>query len=418
MLLRSTVLLPILLLPAVFMTGCHTNSVVTQTQPNPSSLQQTPAPVASSVAIAPALANPDLLRESWVAYRDRFVQADGRVIDREASDRSISEGQAYTMLRAVLADDPETFVRTFEWAENNLQRKDESGKRTDQLWVWKWGRNAQGKWAPLDPNFASDADIDAITALILAARRWNRPDYLTIARAKLNDLWDLSTVEVKSKRYLLPGPAEAFYKPNFLELNPSYLAPYAFRMFAQIDPEHDWMSLVSSSYEVLEQSAAVSVVGLPSDWVVLNTATGKYEPLEPPSPILSRYGFDAYRVWWRVALDAIWFQAPEATRYLQTHTQHLQKLWRSQRKIPAQLDLQGNPQASYEATSQYAVLYTALRLIAPEMATEIYQQKLISVYRNGFWDNDSAYYSQNLAWLGLLPSERFVSLVNASPAKP
>lgn len=384
-------------------------------QPPTPVVSKSPAPVASAVSLSPSLASMDVLQESWEAYRDRFVQTDGRVIDREANDRSTSEGQAYTMLRAVLIDDPETFVKTFKWAENNLQRQDETGKRIDQLWVWKWGKDARGKWVPLDPNFASDADIDAITALILAARRWNRPDYLTIARTKLRDLWEYSTVEVKGKRYLLPGPAAAFYKPNFLELNPSYLAPYAFRLFAQIDPDRDWLSLVHSSYQVLEESAAVSSVGLPSDWVVLNTATGKFQALEMPSPIVSRYGFDAYRVWWRVALDALWFQAPEAQRYLQAHSQHLQQLWRSQRQLPAQINLQGKAEVNYEATSQYAALYTALRLIQPAMATEIYQQKLVPQYRDGFWDNDSAYYSQNIAWLGLLPSERFVHLINLPP---
>lgn len=394
--------------------GCQTGSI--SEQPTPTEVvSEAPAPVASAVSLSPSLASMEVLQQSWVAYRDRFVQDDGRVIDREANDRSTSEGQAYTMLRAVLIDDPETFVKTFQWAENNLQRKDKTGKRIDQLWVWKWGRDAKGKWVPLDPNFASDADIDAVTALIFAARRWNRPDYLTIARTKLRDLWEYSTVEVQGKRYLLPGPAAAFYKPDALKLNPSYLAPYSFRLFAQIDPSRDWLSLARSSYDVLEESAAVSSVGLPSDWVALNPKTGKYQALKPPSSIVSRYGFDAYRVWWRIALDATWFQAPEAQRYLQAHSQHLQQLWRSQRQLPAQIDLQGNAEVNYEATSQYAALYAALRLIEPKMATEIYQQKLVPQYRNGFWDNDSAYYSQNIAWLGLLPSERFAYLVNNSP---
>jgi endoglucanase len=219
-------------------------------------------------ALPKSIPNRELMAQSWEIYRRRFIQGDGRVIDYEAADRSTSEGQAYAMLRAVLINDPATFALTLNWGENNLQRQVD-GKRTDNLWAWKWGRNADGNWGAIDGNFASDSDIDAITALIFASRRWNRPEYLNLAKAKLQDLWNLSTmVGHQGKLYLLPGPTAAFV-PNAstLYLNPSYFAPYAFRLFAQVDPEHDWLSLVNSSYEVLEKSAPLSAVGLPSDWV-------------------------------------------------------------------------------------------------------------------------------------------------------
>ena len=124
-------------------------------------------------ALPKSIPNRELLAESWDSYRSRFIQRDGRVIDYQASDRSTSEGQAYAMLRAVLIDDSATFTLTLNWGENNLQRQ-ANGKHTDSLWAWKWGRNADGNWGAIDSNFASDADIDAITALIFASRRWNR----------------------------------------------------------------------------------------------------------------------------------------------------------------------------------------------------------------------------------------------------
>jgi endoglucanase len=189
--------------------------------------------------LASSLEAPDhraLLAESWTAYRKRFIQADGRVIDWEAESRSTSEGQAYAMLRAVIADDPETFALTLRWAETNLQRQDESKIPIDSLWAWKWGQDAGGKWGILDPNVASDADIDGITALILASRRWQRSNYLTLARTKLKDLWTKATITLPAdqKRYLLPGAAKLFQRNEKLKANPSYLAPYAFRLFAQV----------------------------------------------------------------------------------------------------------------------------------------------------------------------------------------
>ena len=289
-----------------------------------------------------------------------------------------------------------------QWSENNLQRK-AKGQRTDQLWVWKWGKDAQGNWGVLDPNFASDADLDAITALIWASRRWQRPDYLQLAQRKLKDLWAVATVTQGDQRYLLPGPATAFRQDNVVQLNPSYLAPAAFRLFAQVDPDRDWLSLVDGSYRVLENSAAISAAGLPSDWVALNLETGEFQSVSPPSPLVSQYSFDAYRVWWRVAWDAQLFDAPQAENFLRQHLGFLQTQWRSRQKIPATFDLSGQPTVDYESTAQYAMLYPAFRLSESAIAEQILQQKLQPQYRDGFWDGDSAYYTQNLAWLGLLP---------------
>ncbi len=346
--------------------------------------------------------NRQLLVESWDSYRRRFIQRDGRVIDYEASDRSTSEGQAYAMLRAVLIDDSATFALTLNWGDNNLRRLKDS-KPVDSLWAWKWGRKADGSWGPIDDNFASDGDIDAITALILASRRWNRPEYLKIAKTKLQDLWKYSTVVGQDKRYLLPGPKTAFVKKSSeIILNPSYFAPYAFRLFAQVDPERDWLSLVDTSYEVLNDSQQLSAVNLPSDWVVLDVKTGKYQALPTGSKLNSVYSFDAFRVWWRIALDASWFNESRARDYLETSIQHPLKLWQEKDSVPARINLEGEALVNYEATSQYAMLYAATKLIQPELAQELLEKKLLPQYQQEVWDDKEAYYTQNLAWLGLL----------------
>ncbi|WP_439566138.1 glycosyl hydrolase family 8 [Gloeocapsopsis crepidinum] len=388
------------------LSGCLSNSP-------PRSLAvatQSPSPVAVPTT---EIDLEDLLQESWNAYRQRFIQADGRVIDREDSDRSTSEAQAYAMLRAVFADDLTTFARTLNWSENNLKRT-VAGKRTDQLWAWEWGRDIQGNWKIRDANFASDADIDAITALIFASRRWQRPEYLQLAQSKLQDLWNLSTVAMPNgNRYLIPGPTEAFQvRSHILILNPSYFAPYAFRIFAQVDPTRDWQSLVDSSYQVLENSTKLSKVNLPSDWVSLDTQTGNYQALPAAHSLRTEYSFNAYRVWWRLALDAVWFQEPRATQFLQRHLKHLQQTWSSTKRIPAQINLHGNPLVNYVATSQYAMLFAAFSLIEPAIANQILQQKLLPQYRDGIWEQDSAYYTQNLVGLGLFPPTEFRQLLH------
>ncbi|NER80621.1 MAG: glycosyl hydrolase [Leptolyngbya sp. SIO1D8] len=355
-----------------------------------------------------------LLAESWDAYRQRFIQSDGRVIDWESNSRTVSEGQAYAMLRAVLIDDPETFERTLQWAEDNLKRppqpNDADGE--DYLWAWKWGERLDGTWGIQDNNFASDADIDAIHALIWAARRWDRSDYLELAHKKLADLWAQSVVTLpandptSTRHYLLPGPLNAFQpEPGKVYINPSYLAPYAFRMFAEVDPDpdHDWQALVDSSYEILDQTQALSQKGLPGDWVILELATQTIQLSPDGAALQSHYGFDAYRVWWRIAWDAAIFEERRAEQFLSNHLHYLQELWQADEQIPAVMKLSGQALSEYEATAQYAMLYPAFQIFEPEIAGAILQQKLLPSYQQGIWDNPDAYYVQNLAWFGLFP---------------
>lgn len=353
-----------------------------------------------------------LLRESWQTYRDRFIQADGRVIDRADRDRTVSEGQAYAMLRAVAINDPATFERTYTWAKNNLARRDDQGQLRDHLWAWHWGQRPDGSWGILDDNFATDADIDATTALIWAAQRWRCPQYLTEAQAILDDIWEQGTVALPDgQRQLLPGPKDAFFnQPDRLVLNPSYFAPASFRLFAQVNPSRAWNSLTDSGYAMLADLRQFSETGLPPDWVVYNPITQTYRSLDsggldPDLPLQSHYGFDAIRVWWRVGQDAAWNRAPQAKGYLQGQLPELIQRWQRDGRLPARLSLDGLTKSSYEATAHYAMLYPALLQVDPAIAEAIYQQKLLPAYQDGFWDSDTAYYTQNLAWFGLLPLE-------------
>jgi endo-1,4-beta-D-glucanase Y len=351
-----------------------------------------------------------LLNESWQVYRQAFIQADGRVIDFEASDRTVSEGQAYAMIRAVLMNDQDTFERTLIWAENNLRRRD-GDEVVDQLWGWKWGQKSDGQWGLIDANFAVDADIDAAFALILAANRWDNPEYLNLAKVKLADIWEYSTIEVEGDRYLLPGPKSAFQKEDYIYLNPSYLAPYAFRLFATVDSERNWQALVETSYQILEESASISAIDLPGDWVVLNLQTGDFEPVPSGSTLKNQYGFDAYRVWWRIAWDQALFEAAPAQQYLTDHLAYLEGLWVSQSRVPAEFDLAGQPLVEYDTIAQYAMLYAGFKVTNPTLAHDIYQRKIAPQYQAGIWDNPSAYYSQNLVWLGLFPISELKALM-------
>ena len=182
-------------------------------------------------------ASPDLARvltSSWQSYRQQFISPDGRVVIPERDGGTISEAQAYALLRAVWAGDEATFARVYAWTRNNLSRP-------DHLLSWHWGRRPDGSWGVLDANTASDGDLDYALALVLAARRgWRappgQPDYLSEAREVAAGILAQEVVALPGGALLLtpgnwhePGPPYLF--------NPSYCSPAAYRLFSQISHE-------------------------------------------------------------------------------------------------------------------------------------------------------------------------------------
>ena len=77
--------------------------------------------------------------DDWVAYSDRFVQDDGRVVDDANGGISHSEGQGYGLLLAFSAGDRATFERIWTFTLNELLI------RSDGLAAWKWDPDGQSR---------------------------------------------------------------------------------------------------------------------------------------------------------------------------------------------------------------------------------------------------------------------------------
>lgn len=341
--------------------------------------------------LLPRKAEPSaILKESWRAYVSRFMQPNGRVVDPRASDISTSEGQAYAMLRAVWMSDRGIFDLAYRWGRDNLN----SGVRDDRLWAWKWGRAASGKWEVLDRAFATDADQDVALALILAYDTWRDERYLDDARAILTDLWRIATIKVDGQRYLLAG--DTLCQGWTCRLNPSYCAPYAYRIFAKLDRARPWRELVGSCYHLLQTTARLTATRLPPDWVLLDTENAQ---LYLSNEKDSSFSYDAFRVYWRVALDGQLFGEPRARRYLSQTLTWLIRKWETTGTLPAVISSSGKALAEYESQEMLAALMPALQSFRPETGKAI-SHKLQIAYKQGLWGDDKSYYLQNWAWFG------------------
>ena len=103
---------------------------------------------------------------AWAAYKAKFLDATGRIIDNGNGNISHSEGQGYGMLLAYLSASPADFEQIWYFTRTELLLRD------DGLAVWKWDPNV--KPHVTDTNNASDGDMLIAYALALAGTAWKR----------------------------------------------------------------------------------------------------------------------------------------------------------------------------------------------------------------------------------------------------
>lgn len=342
-----------------------------------------------------------ILNASWENYRERFITEEGRVVDDSADGVTTSEGQSYAMLRSVWIDDKETFDLTWQWTKDNLKQDD------TWLFGWRWGDREDGTFGLLSDggnNSASDAESDIALALILASRRWRDERYANESRAVLNSMWTYLTDEYDGKRYLIAGNWAK--TEETMVINPSYFSPYAWRLFAEYDTEHDWNSLIDPGYDVLFESSKAGLdteggIGLPPDWIMLDKTTGAWKATNLEG-LSTDYSFDAMRVPWRIAIDYSWFGEERAMEYLKVLNQPLENYFVRDQKLINRYRHDGLAMSENENPTMYATWLASLSILNKELANRVYQEKILRLYSNAE-DNfveSLPYYEQNWLWFG------------------
>jgi endoglucanase len=306
------------------------------------------------------------------------------------------------MLRAVWMDDRPVFDKSWHFTKTNLQRP-------DHLFSWKYGSLGGDKYGVLvdqgGQNSAADADSDIALALLMAYSRWNEPGYLQDAQKLITAIWKEEVVTVNRKPVMAADNLEK-NNPNSIIINPSYFSPAAYKIFAKIDPLHDWNGLAANSYSLLEQLSDIPLdkrsSGLPPDWAEMNRASGSLQA--PANGALdTNFGYDAFRVPFRLALDYEWNKDDRAKQVL-SRFGFLQKQWDETHKLKAVYSRDGVVVSNYESPAAYGAMIGYFKVIKPSAAHDIYESKLKVLYDpdNQSWQDPApGYYEDNWAWFGL-----------------
>lgn len=349
-----------------------------------------------------------VLGGSWENYKKEYIEASsGRTIDYSQNDITTSEGESYTMLRAVWEGDKTTFDTSWTWTKDNLKRPN------DRLSAWLFGQEPDGSYGVLTDqggeNDASDADTDIAMSLLFAYARWQDPTYLGDARVIIQDLWQEDVITINGTPYMTADNVEKTSDSPTALIDVSYLSPAAYRMFAQIDPNDPWNDLINSSYQVIDASMQApldksSSAGLPPDWVAINKTTGALSapPSTASSTLDTNYGYDAMRTPYRLALDYEWYQDPRDLQALQQMS-FLTTQWQKSGSLASIYSHDGSVVTSTEDPAVYGGDIGYFMFADTKDATAVYQSKLQFLWNpdTDRWKEILPYYDDNWAWFGI-----------------
>jgi len=204
----------------------------------------------------------------WQAFRRLYVSDDGRVVDAStAQSITVSEGQAYALTFALVANDPAGFAKVLAWTRDNLS----AGDLGRTLPAWKWGHAEDGKWTVLDRNSASDADLWMAYTLGEAGRLWHDASYTELSRAMTALILRDEVAHVPGLgATLLPG-ARGFVSQQTWRLNASYVPLQLLRALQRSGDGALWSAMLDSSQRVIIGSAPR---GYAADWVLYRESRG------------------------------------------------------------------------------------------------------------------------------------------------
>lgn len=237
---------------------------------------------------------------SWKANYTENCGTNSIRVRFDTPSQTVSEGIGYGMLIAAYAGDQPLLDGLWNYYTSFLN--------SNGVMNWK----IDGCTSIIGQNGATDAELDVAMALIIASKKWGDSgviNYNTEAKSLINII---KTHEIElNTNVLKPGDAWGGSSTT----NISYYAPGYYRAYKELTNDSSWDNVASKSYDIiaLNQSKTGAVYNLVSDWC---KADGTFS--SEVSWAVSqgqRYGYDASRTPWRIALDYLWYGNTDALAY-------------------------------------------------------------------------------------------------------
>ncbi|WP_281231285.1 glycosyl hydrolase family 8 [Flavobacterium gelatinilyticum] len=244
-------------------------------------------------------------QENYNTWKANFTEtcSNGRYrVKFDASWETVSEGIAYGMLLSSYMADKALFDGLWLYYKDNVNANG----------VMNWKIN--GCSGAIGFNGATDAELDAAFALIIADYQWGSTGTINYKNDGKTLIAAIKNHEVEANTYVLK-PGDQFGGSQITNI--SYFSPAYYRAFgAFTNDEAFWNQVASKAYTIINNNLTQNnaVGGLVSDWC---EASGAYSSQAGGYNQGGRtYSYDAARTPWRIAVDYVWNGNADAKIYL------------------------------------------------------------------------------------------------------
>lgn len=240
--------------------------------------------------IVPTNAKSDDAASAYNTWKNDYVtdcNNGSKRVKFDDPNSTVSEGIAYGMLLSAYANDKATFDGLWQYYKNN--------RNGNGVMNWK----ISGCSGASGQNGATDAELDAAMALIIADIQWPGGSYNSDA---VNLIQKIKTYEMAADGQTLNG--DAWGNASTCR-NPSYFAPAYYVEFAKVDAANAsfWSTTAINASNYVLKKNMNSKSGLISNWCDNN---GTENACGPTGSGGYGYGADACRNPWRMAVDYLW----------------------------------------------------------------------------------------------------------------
>ncbi len=335
------------------------------------------------------------LNESWVEFKKNYWHSYGQIIN-PISKTTTARNQGLAMLKAVEMNDKEAFKGLWLWTKDHLQYRSQ-----DRLFAGAWKDDAV-----LESDNHSDADGDIAIALLFAYKQWNERKYLQDASVIIKEIWRQNVLNIKNRYYLLATNKLSAHKgtikkPAYL-VEPANFSPAWYRIFAKIDPAHNWNKLADDCYDFLEELASQEKeTGLIPEKVVISTRDGKIKKLNGENTNKERIGeFHKYNFGWRIFLDWQWFKERRAKSYIGLMNEKTRSVDNLRLSSGKSLKENSNKQDRDTFLDFVQVMYL-LGEDSERKFHNYYDKYILTQYNyiDNVWKGENRYYKDTLGWL-------------------
>jgi endoglucanase len=242
--------------------------------------------------------------ENYDIWKKNFLESCGANKFRvkfDVKSQTVSEGVAYGMLLSAYKADKVTFDGLWNYYKEN--------RNGNGAMNWK----INGCSGAIGQNGATDAELDAAMALIVADYQWKSTGAVNYKSDAQTLIKVIKEKEIESGSLVLK-PGDMFGGSNLT--NASYFAPGYYRVYGAFTNDRKyWDDVASKSYVIINDNLKKNGAkgGLVSDWCKANgehsnDASGYHKQGKT-------YFYDAARTPWRIATDYVWYGKAEAKDY-------------------------------------------------------------------------------------------------------